>query len=136
MQIAKVKQGYRDKAAAVKAWINDELSPYLAECSGGRAGFYFYLTFKSIETTEGSPFYSFLARTTGDPAIDGPAENRNLRVLYVPGEFCVHPRGDMMEIGKRQLRLSYGFEELESLRRAIVCMKEAAKFAVKKKIAG
>lgn len=50
-------------------------------------------------------------------------------VMYIPGEFCVHPRGDMTAIGRRQLRLSYGYEELDMLHRAIDLMKEAAEFA-------
>jgi DNA-binding transcriptional MocR family regulator len=132
-QAEKVRQGYREKAAAVRGWIDAELEPYLSGCCGGRAGFYFYLTFKDIATGEGSAFYTFLARTAGDPAIDGPAGSLHPRVMYVPGEFCVHPGGDMVEAGRRQLRLSFGFEELAKIRQAIVYMRQAADYALKNK---
>ncbi len=35
----------------------------------------------------------------------------------------------MTAIGRRQLRLSYGYEELDTLHRAIDLMREAAEFA-------
>jgi DNA-binding transcriptional MocR family regulator len=132
-QVEKVRQGYREKAAAVRGWIDGELGHYLSECCGGRAGFYFYVTFKDIETVEGSAFYKFLARTSGDRAIDGPANNKNPRVIYVPGEFCVHPQGDLVEAGRRQLRLSFGFEEVARIRQALVSMRQAAEFALAQK---
>ena len=62
-------------------------------------------------------------------ALDGPPGSRKPRVVYIPGEICVHPRGDLSELGRRQLRLSYGFEELDSLLRAIVLMREAIAYA-------
>lgn len=128
-QIAGVNQGYRQKAVAVKQWLEEQLGDVIAACSGGKAGFYFYLTLDGIPTTEGSAFFNYLSRTTGDVAIDGPDTDKNPRVIYVPGEFCVHPRGDLVEVGKRQLRLSYGFEELDRIRAAIGFMKEAVEYA-------
>jgi 2-aminoadipate transaminase len=125
-QVEKVNRGYRQKARAAKEWIDCMLGEFLSECSGGRAGFYYYLTFKDIQTTEESPFFHYLARTTGSTAIDGPDGDKKPRVIYIPGEVCVHPRGDLVEKGKRQLRLSYGFEELEKIQEAIGYMREAA----------
>jgi DNA-binding transcriptional MocR family regulator len=124
-QIENVKQGYHEKAIQTKKWIDEFLGDSIIECRGGQAGFYYYLTFDDIETDEDSPFFKFLTRTTGLANIDGPAENKKPRVLYIPGQYCVHKRGSLTEIGKRQLRLSYGFEELNNTHKAIQFMKEA-----------
>jgi hypothetical protein len=45
----------------------------------------------------------------------------------------VHPRGELVARGKRQLRLSYGFEELENLQKAVICMRQAAEYALRNK---
>ena len=128
-QVARVNRGYREKAQKVSAWIEEVLAGDAVEIRGGKAGFYFYLTLDGVETSEGSAFFRFLARTTGVDEIDGPAGSRKPRVIYIPGEFCVHPRGDMTEQGRRQLRLSYGFEELERIREALGFMREAIEYA-------
>jgi DNA-binding transcriptional MocR family regulator len=128
-QIEKVNRGYRIKALRVNKWIEEMLGDFLEESSGGKAGFYYYLTFKNIKTAEGSGFFRYLSRTTDSIEIDGPAKNRNPRVLYIPGEFCVHPEGDLVKKGKRQLRLSYGFEELERIKQALWFMRQAAEYA-------
>jgi 2-aminoadipate transaminase len=128
-QIRRVKAGYREKALKVKAWIDQALGPSLTGCTGGSAGFYFYLTLNDIRTNEGSPFFRALARTTGIDQVDGPPDCRRPRVIYIPGEFCVHRRGSLVEKGLRQLRISYGFEELPKLKEAVFLMAEAADYA-------
>ncbi|MCP4714572.1 MAG: pyridoxal phosphate-dependent aminotransferase [Deltaproteobacteria bacterium] len=129
-QIARVNSGYRRKAAQVKTWIGENLGSLLESISGGQAGFYYYLTFKNIRTSEEAPFFKYLSRNTSTVAIDGPPDNRHPRVTYLPGQFCVHPQGDMVAAGSRQLRLSYGFEELDAIEKALNYMREAAAFAL------
>ncbi|MGC9445034.1 MAG: pyridoxal phosphate-dependent aminotransferase [Candidatus Methanospirareceae archaeon] len=128
-QIEEVQTGYRIKARAVRNWLNEQLGEVIESCSGGKASFYYYLTMKDVQTTETSAFFRYLGRTTGDVRIDGPAAEKKPRVIYVPGEHCVHPRGDLVAVGRRQLRLSYGFEELDRIEGAIKLMREAAEYA-------
>jgi GntR family transcriptional regulator of abcA and norABC len=128
-QIRKVNTGYREKARAIQEWIDRDLGNRVCEQTGGGAGFYIYLTLRDVETTEDSRFFTYLARTTGDPEIDGTANDPHPRVIYLPGSFCVHPEGDLVGVGRRQLRLSYGFEELPRIEQAIGMMKRAADYA-------
>jgi DNA-binding transcriptional MocR family regulator len=114
-QLRAVNQGYREKALAVRSAIDEKLGPYLAECRGGSAGFYFYLTMKDIETHPASPFFHALT--------DGPPDRP--RVIYIPGEYCVHPHGDLARVGRRQLRLSYAFESTDAIVRALTLMRDA-----------
>jgi DNA-binding transcriptional MocR family regulator len=113
-QLRSVNAGYREKALAVRAGIEEQLGPHLAECRGGSAGFYFYLTMRTLETHPASPFFRALA--------DAPSGRP--RVIYIPGEYCVHPRGDLAEQGRRQLRLSYGFESAGAILRALAVMRD------------
>ncbi|MDP6637146.1 MAG: pyridoxal phosphate-dependent aminotransferase [Phycisphaerae bacterium] len=128
-QLENVRAGYRDKARAVGGWIDERLGGLLENVSGGLAGFYFYLTFRDIETHEDSDFFKYLTRTTGKSDVDGPSEARNPRVIYIPGEHCVNCAGMMADVGRRQLRLSYGFEGLEAIERAIALLQQAADYA-------
>jgi DNA-binding transcriptional MocR family regulator len=131
-QISAVNRGYRHKARIVKAWIRKYLGQEVEWCRGGKAGFYYYLSFRSVETHEESPFFRYLSRTTGRHGIDGPAHRPLPKVIYLPGIYCVHAGGRSAADAKRQLRISYGFEELERIHNAFRIMNKAIDFAQKK----
>ena len=118
-QIEKVNIEYRQKAEQVKLWIDELLGNSVQSCSGGQAGFYYYLTLTNIPTDSHSDFFKFLTRTIGNDDIDGPINNPHPKVIYIPGQYCVHSKGEMVEIGKRQMRISYGFEELPQIQNAL-----------------
>ncbi len=129
-QVKKVNAEYKLKATQIKIWLHEFLGIYLENYTGGQAGFYYYLTFRTIETHDQSLFFNYLARTTGNLDIDGPDNRKHPRIIYIPGTYCVHNSGDLVEIGKRQLRLSYGFEDLKNIHSAIKYMKEACEYVM------
>jgi len=114
-QLRRVNAGYREKALAVGDGISRSLGHLLQECRGGSAGFYYYLTFRNLETHPSSPLFQRLAVTTGAP-----------RVIYIPGVYCVRPQGDLAGLGRRQFRLSYAFEEVPQILRALELIRQAA----------
>jgi DNA-binding transcriptional MocR family regulator len=115
-QLQSVNAGYRAKALSVSAAIQEHLGPHLEACIGGSAGFYFYLTLKETRTDPGSPFFVRLGQ---------PADPAQPKVSYIPGKYCVHPRGHLAAKGLRQFRLSYGFEEAPRIVRALELMRDA-----------
>ncbi len=129
-QLRSVRAGYRAKAVAVSRAIRECLGDVCCECRGGQAGFYYYLTFRDVEADENSPFFRYVSRRTGDVTIDGAPCDRNPRVIYVPGTICVHACGELVEVGRRQLRLSYGFESVDAICKGLNIMREAAEYAV------
>ncbi len=122
-----VRESYRIKATQLKRLIDKHLGKYLSHYSGGQAGFYFYLTFANIETDVKSMFFQYLSRTTGNQEIDGNP-TKNPRLIYVPGEFCVSDAAQQM--GKYQLRISYGYEDISELERAVILMKDAVEYVL------
>lgn len=128
-QIEKVNSGYRQKAKQVKTWMTELFGNRIEECRGGSAGFYYYLTLAGAATGSTSNFFKFLTRTTGRTEIDGPLDAQHPKVIYIPGEHCVHPNGERVEVGKRQLRISYGFEELPQIHAALKHMKSAIAYS-------
>jgi 2-aminoadipate transaminase len=72
-----------------------------------------------VQTHSTSPFFRALAEAPPDRP----------RVIYIPGDYCVHPDGDLAAQGRRQLRLSYGFESAATIVRALALMSEAARAA-------
>jgi len=135
-RLKEVQAVYRERALATQKAIEKHLGWALEDISGGQAGFYFYLTFREVETTEDSLFFRYLTRTTGDPQIDGPSDGRYPRVVYLPGQFCVDPKGSLREIGRRQLRISYAYEELSRIVQGIALMGEAVQYCLKRVICG
>jgi GntR family transcriptional regulator/MocR family aminotransferase len=117
-QLRAVNAGYREKALAVRAGIAEHLGPWVEECRGGSAGFYYYLTLAGIETHRESPFFRAVT-------VEGAAESPHAKVIYIPGEICVQPGGDLADKGRRQMRISYGFEQAETTVKALGLMREA-----------
>jgi len=134
-RLKEVHTVYRERALITRAAIEKYLAWALEDLSGGQAGFYFYLTFREVETTEDSLFFRYLTRTTGDPEIDGPSECRHPRVIYLPGQFCVDPNGTLREIGRRQLRISYAYEEISRIEQGIALMGEAVRYSLSRAVA-
>ena len=124
-QVNKVKRMYRRKAEEVEVALNTQLGDAVENYTGGHAGFYYYVTLRDLETTEDSPFFRYLTRSTGDARIDAPRGETGTRVIVIPGQYFVHPRGDLAEAGKRQFRLSYGFEEISRIESALAVIGDA-----------
>lgn len=119
-QLRVVNERYREKALAVREGIDRELGPWLESVTGGSAGFYFYIGFRDIETCPGSPFFTELAQGGSEP-----------RVVYIPGVYCVAREGSLCEAARRQMRISYGFEDTERILAGLAQMRRAAETATR-----
>lgn len=128
LQQRRVLDGYRERAVAVRNAIDTKLGQHIEEVRGGQGGFYFYVTFKAIQTHDTSDFYRFLSRSTGDVSVDGPDGSKHQMLAYIPGQYCVRKDGELLDHGNRSLRFSYGFEPVEVLLRAVDLMAEAAEY--------
>lgn len=113
-QLQKVIGEYREKALRVRGWLDRYLGNRLSEVRGGGAGFYYYVTLERTRTDEASAFFRELTLPAGDRP----------RVLYLPGEHCVEPGGELGGVARRQMRLSYGFESLDRIEVALRRMGE------------
>lgn len=128
-QLQKVKQAYHEKAEVIKAYLIEKLGDNIEEIIGGDAGFYFYITLKHTETHKDSTFFKFISRTTGDTDADGYPDKKE-RLVFIPGSCCVNPNGSITEKGKRQFRISFGFEETERVLKAIDIIAEGVDFSI------
>ena len=127
-QLRVVNAGYREKAVAVKAGIERSLGPYLQEQRGGSAGFYFYLTFQRCGDASGIAVLPLPDAHDGR-AGGGWAEAEPVAAgdLY-SGRVLRASAGDLAEAGKRQLRISYGFEDAPQILKALELMREGVEF--------
>lgn len=130
-QLQKVRNGYREKAEVIRKYFYERLGNELEELIGGDAGFYFYVTLRNVETHEKSLFNAYLYRCTGDNSADGFPTKKE-RLVLIPGTCCVNPSGKIVDKGRRQFRLSYGFEETERIIKAIDIIAEAVEYVKSK----
>jgi 2-aminoadipate transaminase len=129
-QIRRVTAEYGSRATAIRPALDAAFGDDIAAMRGGTAGFYYYPTLRTTETSEDSPFFAYCMRRTGDATIDIASDGTpNPRVVYVPGEHCVQPGGALTQVARRQFRLSYAFEPLDRTLAAIAIMCEAAQYA-------
>ena len=135
-QVGKVRAEYARRAGAVAGWIQQYLGERVEDIRGGQAGFYYYLTLRGIATHERSPFFRYLARTTGSENVDRAAGKLLPRVVYLPGQHCVDPSGDLRAIGRRQLRISYGYETTNNIQTGLRLMGDACAYAAAGRKAG
>jgi 2-aminoadipate transaminase len=133
-QIRRVNQGYRNKAISISRYIDTSLCPLGVKYCGGQAAFYYYLTLpQGVHTHEGSDFHRFLNRNTGEREVDYPqGKEKGPMISYIPGTFCVHSRGSLVELGKRQFRISYSYEGLDKIKLALGYFREAILYAKSK----
>lgn len=116
IHVAAQTEHYHTKAEEVRKAIETYLVPLGVSYEGGQAGFYYYLTLP-VNNGIDSPFQKFLF-------------GHKPPVLYVPGEFCVNPENKQIaDLGKRQLRVSFGYETKERAVIGIEIMAEAIKYA-------
>ncbi len=125
-----VNSDYRRKSNIVEAAINEILGPWLERYTGGEAGFYFYLTFKKIETGVNSLFFKWLNRTTGVKEFDYIQNEKAPKVMYIPGSFCVPAGGELESEGRRSVRFCYSYESTERCLKSLHIMAEAAQWAM------
>ena len=128
-QLQSVHDAYRKKALRVRKALEEGLGDALEECRGGSGGFYYYLTFKKVQTHTQSAFFQYTNRSTGNPLIDGPKHAKYPKVAYVPGEYCVHNHGHLVQRGRRQFRLSYAFENTHRIEQAVNILNDACQYA-------
>ena len=132
-QYNSVNEGYKEKGTLFKKQFIEEMENHIASISGGDAGFYLYLTFNGINTERGSSFFNMLSRKTGDKDWDWYDGENTMkpRVIYLPGVYCVHPKGNLAEKGKYQLRVSYGYENIDNLIKSVDIFSQAVKLCMR-----
>ncbi len=125
-QFESVNAGYRERGILFKEKFIQEMGNYTESITGGSAGFYLYITLKGIPTFPDSDLFKLLSRKSGIKDWDYDMDNRvNKRVVYLPGIYCVHPQGTLSKMGKYQLRVSYGYENINALLQSVNIFREA-----------
>ncbi|MCX8066158.1 MAG: aminotransferase class I/II-fold pyridoxal phosphate-dependent enzyme [Candidatus Hydrogenedentes bacterium] len=124
-QFDKVNRGYMEKSKVFKEKILEELGSSIEELRGGEGGFYLYLTLKGIKTSPSSKFFNLLCIREESKKDKTDINGSRPRLIYIPGIYCVHPKGNLVGKSEYQLRLSYGYEDTNNLIRAVELLKMA-----------
>ncbi len=120
-RLEEVRQVYRQRAEVARRAIERCLAWALEDLSGGQAGFYYYLTFREIETGEGSAClplsHSHNRRLAGRWPL--PSALQSSGYLFAGTVLRRPSRQTCAKKAGGSLRISYAYEELPQIERGI-----------------